>query len=238
MRLLPALVLAAAPLAAQADCVVLVHGLGRGAASMAPMARVLRANGFAVVNAGYASTRAPLQALVGPAVADPVAACGDRRVHFVTHSMGGILVRMWLRDHRPARLGRVVMLAPPNAGSALVDALTGSEPAAALFDRVNGPAGRQLGTGPMGVPARLGPVTFDLGVIAGNVSLNPFYSALIPGPDDGKVAVAETGVAGETARIVLPVSHTFMMWDRRVMAQTLAFLTTGRFDIPERRARP
>ena len=134
-------------------------------------------------------------------------------------------MRQYLTANRIANLGRTVMLAPPNHGSEVVDKLS-KLPG---FKLANGDAGMQLGTGEGSVPTGLGAVNFDLGVIAGTRTVNPILSTLLPNPDDGKVSVASTRVAGMNDHIELPVSHTFMMRNRKVIAQTLHYLQQGKF---------
>ena len=217
------------------ECVILLHGLARTAGSMNSVQRRLQEHGYLVVNQGYPSRQEPIEVLAATAIPQALAECANApTVHFVTHSMGGILLRAYLVQHDVPALGRVVMLGPPNQGSEIVDRLA-NVPG---FGLLNGPAGKQLGTSPNDVPKTLGPVRFELGVIAGTRTLNPLLSQLLPNPDDGKVSVAATKVEGMTDFIALPVSHPLMMNNTEVMAQILAFLEIGRFNDGQKPAKP
>ena len=190
------------------------------------MEGALRAAGFGVVNVSYPSTQAPIEKLVAH-VGAAVAKCGDaRRIHFVTQSLGGILLRLWLSHRTLPRLGRVVMLGPPNKGSELSN-FFGGLPG---FRDLAGPAGAQLGAGPSSVPNALGPVDFELGVIAGDRGANPISAALLAKPNDGAVTVESTKVAGMRDHITLPTTHTFMMNNPLVIAHVIGFLRAGRFE--------
>ncbi len=213
----------------QGDYVVLLHGMGRTTRSMQKMEKHFLTHGFRVVNLAYPSTRKPIETLateyLGAAL---VAQCHqpDRKIHFVTHSLGGIVLAYYLQNHALPNLGRVVMLAPPMQGSELTDRWHRH----ALYQFIIGPAGQQLGTAPSSFPNKLGPAKFELGVIAGNRTINPWTSHIIPGDDDGKVAVVRAKAAGMQDFIVVPRTHTFIMRDRGVINQALCFIRTGLFN--------
>ena len=209
-----------------ADSVILLHGLARSDRSMSKLEDALAGEGYCVQNVNYDSTRNNIETLAEQAIAPALEACpGEARVHFVTHSMGGILVRQYLKDNDIANLGRVVMLGPPNKGSEVIDNLKDFPG----FHFIHGDAGLELGTGETSLPNRLGHATFDLGVIAGTRSINILLSRMIPGVDDGKVSVENTRLPGMKDHIEMEVTHTFMMRNDEVIAQVIHYLEHGRF---------
>jgi hypothetical protein len=206
------------------DCVILLHGMVRTASSMNAMEQALQRDGFIVANIGYPSRDHPVEKLAPMAVEQGLAQCADDdTVHFVTHSLGGILVRFYLGANDIPNLGRIVMLAPPNKGSEVVDKLKNMPG----FEALNGPAGMQLGTD--GLPATLGAVDYEVGIIAGTETINFILSQFLPNPDDGKVSVENTKLEGMTDFVTVPHSHPFIMDAPAVIDHTISFLRSGHF---------
>ncbi|GAB5562498.1 MAG: alpha/beta fold hydrolase [Synoicihabitans sp.] len=214
---------------------VLLHGLGLGSWAMKRVEQRLTDEGYRVVNLSYQSRKIPLEELVsdwlpGQLTAHEVGLAKDApALHFVTHSMGGIVLRGWLKSHPapPANFQRVVMFVPPNQGSALVDRI-GTWKAFKITTGVNGV---RLSTAPDSYPRQLGPWPDgpELGVIAGDRPINPLLAYWTGGKGDGKVLVEETKLDGMTDHLVMPYSHTWIQYRQKPIAQVITFLQHGRF---------
>ena len=189
---------------------ILLHGLNRTRMSMKRIERNLGRHGYEVINADYPSSRFSIGRLADEHLSGIIHARihdRGRKVHFVTHSLGGIVLRRYLGSHAVENLGRVVMLSPPNNGSEIADRFKEN----ILYRALTGPAGQQLGTHPHDPPVKLGPVRFELGVIAGDMSLNPYFSRLINQASDGTVSIESTKIDGMNDFIVVHSCHTFIM---------------------------
>ncbi len=211
-----------------AECVVLLHGLARTSSSMNELEQKLIKEGYYVANIDYPSRKKDIVELSEIAVNEGLSKCSENNaspVNFVTHSLGGILVRQYYKNHDPENVNRVVMLGPPNNGSEVVDNLKNTPG----FELLNGPAGMQLGTQDNDVPKSLGPVNFELGVIAGTQSINLLLSTFLPNPDDGKVSVESTKVDGMSGFVALPATHPFLMKNDQVIDEVINFLEHGEF---------
>ncbi|WP_457576156.1 esterase/lipase family protein [Desulfomarina sp.] len=212
------------------ECVVLVHGMARSSSSLEKMQYALTSAGYHTVNLNYPSTDEKIEVLADRYLPPAIEKCkvlGRKRVHFVTHSLGGIVVRSRLAGKKPEKLGHVVMLSPPNQGSEVTDALKKWW----LYSRLNGPAGRQLGTAPDSLPNRLGPVDYPVGIITGDTHafFDFWLSSYFKGKNDGKVSVERAKVEGMRDFLVVHRSHPFIMDADEVIAATLAFLQNGSF---------
>ena len=213
---------------AASETVVVLHGLARTSDSMSSMARALETAGYHVCNVSYPSRKHPIEVLSANFVAPAIRACRSSEtdtLHFVTHSLGGIVVRQLAESQPDLKIGRVVMLSPPNHGSEVVDTL-GS---LSLFTFINGPAGLQLATGDEFAPRTLGPASFDVGIITGSRTVNPILSLMIPGTDDGKVSIESAKLEGMKDFCVLPATHPFIMNNKLAIGLTLSFLAEGKF---------
>lgn len=214
--------------AANGEMVILLHGMGRYASSMKKIANHLQSAGYTVLNIDYASRKKTIQEIAEQDVAGAVQLCRDRnatKIHFVTHSLGGIVVRQYLQDETLPKGSRIVMLSPPNKGSELAEYLKTYK----FYKYVLGPAGQALGTGEGSVPNLLSPVNHEIGIITGNKRLTPDLLGIMDGPNDGKVSVSRSKLDEMSDFIVVPATHTFIMRHPVVLEQVLYFLENGKF---------
>ncbi len=209
--------------------VVLLHGIWNFELVMRPVARALAREGFAVLNLSYPSMTKPVVDLADGLEARVAAFAKsiDGPVHFVGHSLGGLIIRAYLQRHRPTNLGKVVMLGTPNHGSEAADLAR----TLGLARITLGPVGRHLYTHRTPQDeASLGQIDYPLGIIAGNRPRNPpMFALCFREPNDGKVSIRSTKVEGMADHIILPVAHDAMPMKSAVHAQIIAFLRDGQF---------
>ncbi len=213
--------------ALSSDCVILLHGLARVSNAMGELETKLQRAGYEVANINYPSRRHSVPELADMAIGEGLGLCSEKasgKVHFVVHSMGGILLRYYLSVHELPDLGRAVMLGTPNQGAELVDHLR-DWPGFSIL----GPGAISLGTGDDGIVHEIGAVDFELGVIAGNININPLASLLLKSDSDSVVTVESTRVEGMKEHLVLPVIHTTMMRNNKLIDHAIHFLKTGNF---------
>ena len=210
------------------DYVVLLHGISRTKQIMTKMEQHLLTQGYDVYNDSYLSTSFSIEKLAERIWQRIETRCSDtsKKIHFVGHSMGGLIVRCMIAQYQPENLGRVVMLGPPNQGSRLVDLLKRFN----FYHRNYGPSGQQLGTEGGGTLSHLPPIDYDLGIIAGDRTIDWLFSwFVLSGKNDGKITVEETKLEGMKDHIVLHATHTYMPSNPSVMHQTTHFLQKGAF---------
>lgn len=212
--------------------VVLIHGILRTRYSMRPVARHLVRRGYRTFLFGYPSRREPIAES-----ADRLAAwlkekglpAEGRPLHFVTHSMGGLVARDCLTRHDIEGAGKLVQLTPPNQGSCRARQLRDLW----LFRILFGPAGQELTDGPEGFHSRCGVPDVPIGIIAGGRGdergLARVFKLPAPGDNDNTVLVRETFLDGAADHIVLPFRHSFLMYFRTVKDQIVHFMESGRF---------
>ncbi|MCU7846370.1 MAG: lipase [Candidatus Thiodiazotropha sp. (ex Monitilora ramsayi)] len=213
----------------EGDCAILLHGMGRTSMSMGAIEDALIAQGYTVWNEGYPSLTQSLEEFATPMMESAITYCRDNQapsIHFVTHSLGGIIVRYYLQNHQIDNLGRIVMLAPPNKGSEVADGMKDGF----FYQTIMGPNAQVLGTDENSLPNRLKPIDGEIGIIAGEADGEPWFLPEIPGADDGKVAVERTKLPEMKDFLRVKSGHTFIMRDDEVIRQILHFLQNGFFD--------
>lgn len=206
--------------------VVMLHGLGRSAKNMLILEWRLQVQGYHVCNVGYDTRVDSIEVAVDRVFAS-LSECvvPNQPTHFVTHSLGGLVLRSLLDRHAMSAPGRAVMLAPPNRGSEIADWIR----ALPMTEELTGQLAVQLGTRNEDLPRHLPTPSIAFGVIAGDHWINPVGFWLLPTPHDGTVSVASTRLEGMADHLVLPYTHTFIMNAAEVAEQVDAFLQTGRF---------
>lgn len=214
---------------AELDCAILLHGMGRTSLSMGEIEYALIEQGYTVWNEGYPSLTQSLEEFAKPMMESAIAFCQEQEtstIHFVTHSLGGIIVRYYLQNHRIENLGRIVMLAPPNKGSEVADGMKDGF----LYQTFMGPNAQMLGTDENSLPNRLEPIEGEIGIIAGAADGEPWFLPEIPGEDDGKVAVERTKLPEMKDFLRVKSGHTFIMQNKEVIRQIIYFIEKGHFD--------
>lgn len=210
-------------------CVILLHGLGQTHHAMSGLANYLELNNYIVVNIDYPSTKKPIKELAKSHISLMLKEClkhNPKNINFVTHSLGGVVLREFLHSHNLSNIGAIVMLAPPNHGSEIADLLQHNF----LFKILLGPAAQELTTAKNSTPNSLpNSLPYPLGIIAGNFNFNIINKLIFHGENDGKVSTSSTQMNNMKDFIILPVSHIFMFRNKLVKKQVLNFLEHRQF---------
>ena len=215
------------------ESVILLHGILRGKLDMYPITKYLEDKGYDTLNILYPSRKQSLEELtefVHEKVQSSDHCLENKTLHFVTHSMGSLIARYYIATYKPEKIGRVVMLGPPNTGSEFVDWLSDIKVIGPIFKQIYGPSGQQMRTNYEHIDKD---INYPLGVIAGNMSINPLAPWVLPGEHDGAVPVERTKIVGMTDHIVMPTTHSLMMFNPKVMEQIHHFLENDSFKHPD-----
>lgn len=212
------------------ECVILLHGMGRTAFSMRSMEKHLNAHGYSTINRSYPSTSETIETLSKTLIPDLLADCKTpvKKIHFVTHSLGGIIIRHYLQTNSLTQGSRIIMLSPPNKGSEVADRLKNF----GFYKWLMGPAGQQLTTDRDSLPNSLSAIPYEIGIIAGRRTMDPWFSYSIPGQDDGKVSLESTRLKEMQDFLIVDSSHAFIMRSDTVKQQVIYFLQHGYFSKP------
>lgn len=204
--------------------VILIHGIVRSSKSFHKMADKLKREGYTVIGFDYPSTQVEITQSAEYLHQLLESLEGVEKISFVVHSMGGLVVRCFLKEHKDERIERMVMLGVPNQGANMADILSSN----VLFKLIFGPAGKQLGIN-AGFIASLPTPKFEFGIIAGARGDEKGYNPLVPGDDDGTVSLESAQLPGASDFATVGCLHSFLMNHADTIAYTSHFLKTGQF---------
>ncbi|MFP6763457.1 MAG: alpha/beta fold hydrolase, partial [Planctomycetaceae bacterium] len=205
--------------------VILLHGIIRSSKSMSRIKKRLTESGFVTIPFDYPSTQVDLDHCSEYLDQVVKSLHGIKQISFVTHSLGGLVVRNWLREHSDQRTRRLVMIGTPNKGAEMADKLQDW----AAYRLILGPAGQQLISGGEGAISQLPVPKFEFAIIAGAKGTRDGYNLMIPGDDDGTVTIRSAQLEGAADFMTLPVLHSFLPLNAEVIDCTDRFLKTGAF---------
>lgn len=203
--------------------VIALHGILRSSKSWTDMQRVLEPDGYTFISVDYPSTQLPISEFANQLQELITSLDGIEQIHFIVHSMGGLVVRRWGQLYSDPRVHRMVMIGTPNRGAEIASMLQKN----LLFQLILGPAGQQLVSDPEQFISTLPLPTMEFAVIAGAKGTPDGFNPLIPGDDDGVVTVQSARLPGAVDFLAVPVLHSFQPWNPEVMAATRRFLSTG-----------
>jgi pimeloyl-ACP methyl ester carboxylesterase len=193
---------------------------------MEKIASFLMHSGFQILNLSYPSTKETIEDIVETIHPEILAFSQNvTKVHFVGHSMGGLVIRAYLHRYFMTKVGRVVFLGTPNRGNELADFMHHWW----LYKMLFGPAGQQLITGYKASKEPLVPINYELGIIAGYRRIGPPACWLTNESSDGIVSITSTKIDGMKDHIIISTGHIMLLFDREVWKQTLSFLKYGQF---------
>jgi len=211
------------------DYVVLLHGIMSSKNAMVPAAEYFQKKGLHAIVIPYPSRKISIEDVTNKILLPAIHKhCTDpsKRIHFVGHSMGCIVIRNYLASHLPKNLGRVVLVAAPNHGSELADIFGDQTLALNIF----GPALKDLKTTADSLPNRLGPVDYEAGIIMGIAPRIPWLSKQFPDDNDWVVSANAGKIKGMKDFTIIKGPHTSLKYSRNVFYQAYHFLRIGHFN--------
>lgn len=204
--------------------VILIHGLLQSSKCMADMAVHFERAGYTTVEFDYPSTQVSIPEAARYLDKVIQSLDGIDEINFVTHSMGGLVVRAYSMDFQDARIKRMVMLGTPNQGAELADIVHQYW----FLRTAAGPGARQLGTRGDGLIPKLPLPKCEFAVIAGCRGTPVGWNPLIRGDDDGTVTVESTKLPGAADFVTVCAFHSRLLWEEESISHTVNFIKEGR----------